>query len=216
MEIALHLKLCEIAFMAQKPYQPKSSQLQEIRRLVSSENWNSRVLAARTREKQVLRILKLVESGKSQNESISLVMPESKRSSTLRDLSNYRQEKFEGLIDRRTPRSSEIPIAIRDAIEVARMANPNISCEEIEKILAKKYDDSPSVASIRRIWNAAGLQRRSGRPEGNKETQNEAVAIEELEAAGFQLLCAAEEETGAVSALVDTVMQVMSDLPEPS
>lgn len=203
--------------MRPERYKPKSEDLQEVRRRISERSWLKRVSDARRRERVVKKVIEYVASGESRNAAIAAAAPDSKRSATLRDLLKHEDEGFEGLIDRRTPRDPEIPISIQDAIEVARMANPSISVKEVEKILQQKYEDSPSSTSIKRIWKDAGLERRPGRPGAHDQAKGAeaSVEVEPLEAAGFQLIRAGEAETEAVGRLVDTVMAVADELPEP-
>ena len=197
-----------------KPYEPKSEALKAIRRRLSEQSWLQRVEDARRRMKIVAKINKRVTRGETQNASIEATVPHSKRSATLRDLQKYRQEGFEGLNNRRTPRDPEIPTWVREAIEVARVANPSLSLEEVEAILEQKVHQTPSRSTIKRIWKSVGLQRRAGRPAQRAGLKTE-VKVEELEAAGFQLVRAAEAETGAVDPLVETVVALAEELPEP-
>ncbi len=197
--------------MAAKPYEPRSEELKDVRRRISEASWLDRVKDARRRERVVEKVL-AGRGGESQNAAIAATVGQSKRSATLRDLSNYAAEGFEGLIDRRTPREAEIPIWVRDAIEVARMANPSISVEAIDEILKNKYSSSPSSTLTKRIVKEANLARGVGRPVSQGPGL---VEVEPLEAAGFQLVRAAEAETGAVGRLVDTVMEVAAELPAP-
>ncbi|MEE8286462.1 MAG: hypothetical protein V3R72_07170 [Gammaproteobacteria bacterium] len=201
--------------MRLRNYAPKSEVLKDIRRRISERSWWERVADARRREKIVEKILKRVAQGESQNAAIAATGPKAKRSARLRDVANYGREGLEGLIDRRTPRVPASPIWVRDAIEVARMANPAIGVEEVEKILQQKYRSSPSSASIKRIWKDAGLERRVGRRRAVGSTPVEEPQVEPLEAAGFQLVRASEAETGAVGRLVETVLEVAKALPEP-
>jgi hypothetical protein len=206
--------------MCEQPYEPRCPALKHVRARISEDSWLERVVEARRREKLLRMILKSVASGKSQNAAIEAVVPKPKRSATLRDLKNYHRDGFEGLIDQRTPREPEIEIWIRDAIEIARMANPSISVESVERILEKKYENVASPAFIKRVWKDAGLERKKGRPErreleSTKEPDTGKVEVEPLKAAGFQLVFAGEAETEAVERLVDTVMAVADDLPPP-
>jgi hypothetical protein len=185
----------------------------EVHRRISAESWEARVEDARERETIVTEILRRVGSGESQNSAISAVVPVSKRSATLRDLVGYRREGFEGLIDRRTPREPTIPHWVREAVQVARRANPSITVEAVTKIVQDAHRrTAPSGTTIKRIWNEAGLERPRGRPE---TPTTGLVVIEQLQAAGFQMLRAAEAETRAVERLVDTVMEVAEALPDP-
>jgi len=197
------------------PYKPKSDELREIRLRLSEASWLERVADARRRLKIVEKVNKKVGNGRSQNDAIEATVPQSKRSATLRDLKSYREHGFEGLIDRRTPRDPEIARRVRDAIEVARMANPSITVEQAMVIVKAKYeDDVPSSSSIKRIWKSAGLERPVGRPV--QSAGHAEITIEQdLEAAGFRLVRAAEAETQAIAALTDTVLEVAEELPEP-
>ncbi|MBU4348675.1 hypothetical protein KJ671_04210, partial [Patescibacteria group bacterium] len=162
-----------------------------------------------------------MKQGESQNAAIRATTEETKRSATLRDLANYRCKGFEGLIDRRTPREPELPSWVQDAIEVARMVKPSISVEQVAAIIRAKFRVTPpSGTTIKRIWKDAGLEQRAGRPgaedgAGSEQQSKEKPVVEELEAAGFQLMQASEAETGAVKALVDTIVEAAKELPEP-
>jgi hypothetical protein len=206
--------------MASPVYEPKSRKLKEIRHRISEESWQTRVEEAHRRKEAVKEIIQRVTQGTSQNVAIREVVGDSKRSATLRDMAKYRRKGFEGLIDRRTPRDPGIPAAVRDAIIVARMANPSISVEQVGAIIRRRFRATPpSGSTIKRLWKDAGLERGAGRPReadaGTVAQADETRVIESLEAAGFQLLQAAEAETGAVAALVNTVLDAAEKLPEP-
>jgi len=201
--------------MVIKSYEPKNPVLKDVRRRITEISWGKRVEDARRTEKIVETILERMKMGESQNAAIAATVVESKRSATLRDLAAYRCGGFEGLIDQRSPREPEIPLWIYDSIEIARMANPNITVQQVEEILQKKYRYCPSSTSIKRIIKEAGLQRGVGRP--TKESDENALpkgAIQPLEAAGYSMVFAAESETGAVGELVDKVIEVSGELPE--
>ena len=201
--------------MVIKSYEPKNPVLKDVRRRISEINWIKRVEDARRREKIVETILERMKMGESQNTAIAASVEESKRGVTLRNLAAYRSEGFEGLIDQRSPREPEIPIWIHDSIEIARMANPNITVQQVEEILQKKYRYCPSSTSIKRIIKEAGLQRDVGRPtKASDENTSPKGAIKPLEAAGYSMVFAAESETGAVGELVDTALEVAGELPE--
>ena len=129
----------------------------------------------------------------------------------IRALLRYEEEGFEGLIDRRTPRERKVTKAQRDLICGARRTQPSIKVSEIRMLVEETTGSAPSETTIKRVLKEAGLARRGGRPaEAGGEVQ-----VEELGAAGFELLKAADAETGAVSDIVEAVQTVGDAIPPP-
>lgn len=195
-------------------YQPIDKELQQIKNSISGLNWRRRVAKARALEKKVKAIGRHVERGESQEAAIRAEAKPSQRSKMLRLLRRYRQDGFEGLIDRRTPREHQLTKEEREVIETCRLVNPAISVEEIKGVLRRKFPQGPSVpseATIKRVLREAGLERPVGRPHKSSNVQ-----VEELGAAGLELVRAAEAETGAVDAMVDAILEVAQQLPEPT
>jgi len=192
-------------------YQPIDRELQQVCASLSPPRWRQRVTKARALEKLLKAILRHIDQGHSQEEAISAETKPSQRSKMLRLLQRYRADGFEGLIDRRTPREREVTKEQRDVIKALRMANPSIPVEEIQGVLQRTFSRSPSPTTIKRVLHEAGLERPVGRP-----AQRSDVQVEELGAAGLELIRAAEAETGAVGEMVEAVVAVARQLPEPT
>jgi hypothetical protein len=97
-------------------------------------------------------------------------------------------------------------------IETARLVDASIDVGEIRQVLAKQFTEPASETTIKRVLVEAGLERSVGRP--RKEEKSGAVKVEQLGAAGLELVRAAEAETSAVEDLVEGVMEVAAKLPE--
>jgi len=190
---------------------PIDRELQQVCASLSPARWRQRVTKARALEKTIKAILRHIEQGQSQEEAIRVETDPSQRSKMLRLLQRYRAGGFEGLIDRRTPREREVTKEERDVIETSRMANPSIKVEQIQGVLQRRFSKSPSATTIKRVLHEAGLERPVGRP-----AQRSGVQVEELGAAGLELIRAAEAETGAVGEMVKAVVAVARQLPEPT
>lgn len=190
-------------------YEPHNELLQELRSRVSSRNWRQRVDIARAVERDVRKVLKGVKAGESQDAAIRNVVPSSRRSKMVRALQRYKEEGFEGLIDRRTPREVAVPDAQRRLICAVRRCQPEIRVSEIETLVEVAMGSAPSETTIKRILNGAGLARSKGRP------QAAGIEVEELSAAGFELLKAAESQTSAVINIVKAIKSIGRALPKP-
>jgi hypothetical protein len=193
-------------------YTPTDKELRETKKRVSPESWRRRVEKARLVEMLVEEIEAHILSGMNQEDAIKEVCEPSQRSRMLRSLKRYREEGFEGLIDRRKPREKKVSREERVVIEGMRRANPEMGAEKIEELVVKTLGRSSSQSTIKRVLKEAGLERPAGRP---KEEKVEGVEVEALGAAGLELLKAAEGETGAVGALVDGIVEASESLPEP-
>lgn len=130
----------------------------------------------------------------------------------LRALVQYRKEGFEGLIDRRTPREP-VTAEQRLVVETARRLDPNVPIERIRELVKQQCEAKLSPATIKRVLKKAGLERPVGRPAVSSSSLG--TEVEELGAAGFELLRAAEAETGAVGELVEMILELGKELPEP-
>ncbi len=192
-------------------YEPTDTALRRIYERISSKSWRRRVRKARALERKVLAVWRRVEKGQKQNSAIRGVVEPSQRSRMIRALLRYKDEGVEGLIDRRTPREPKVPKAQRDLICAARRTQPHIRVSEIKTLVEETTGGTPSETTIKRILKEAGLTRREGRP---AEAAGE-VEVEELGTAGFELLKAAEAETGAVSDIVEAVQTVGHAIPPP-
>ena len=192
-------------------YHPNDRELQQVQASISPAKWKQRVAKARALERTIKAILQHIERGQSQDAAIRAETPASQRSKMLRLLPRYRRDGLEGLIDRRTPRQREVTKEERDVIKASRMANPSISVEDIQVVLQRTFGRSPSETTVKRVLVEAGLQRPVGRPPQRSE-----IEVQELGAAGLELIRAAEAETGAVAEMVQAVVGVARQLPEPS
>jgi hypothetical protein len=197
-------------------YEPTSEELQAIKARISSASWKRRVERARKLERKVLAIHQRVEAGESQEMALRSVVDKSQRSRLMRALVRYREEGFEGLIDRRTPREP-VSVEQRMAIEMARRTDPRVPVLRIIELVKQQCGAEVSSATVKRVLKKAGLERPVGRPSGSSTRASYPLGtkVEELGAAGFELLRAAEAETGAVDELVDTLLALGQELPEP-
>ena len=191
-------------------YEPENEYLQRIKDRISPQSWNRRVAKARKLEKVVKVIVGRIDGGESQDSAIRAETKPSQRTKMLRLLKQYGEDGFEGLFDRRTPRERKATAEERNVIEALRLADPNVSVERIQQVLEKKFGQAPSEATIKRTLAEAGLERPAGRP-----PKADGVQVEELGAAGLELIRVAEAETGAVADLVEAVVDVANQLPDP-
>ncbi len=194
-------------------YEPTSEELQAIKERISASSWKQRVEKARKLERNVLAILKGVEDGDSQETVLRSVVDLSQRSRMLRALAKYRDGGFEGLIDRRTPRDRDVAAEQQLVIETARRVDPQVPVERIIDLVRQQCGAELSTSTIKRVLKKAGLERAVGRPMAPSHPLG--TQVEELGAAGFELLRAAEAETGAVDELVDALLELGAELPEP-
>jgi hypothetical protein len=193
-------------------YDPTSEELQAIKERISPANWKRRLEKARKLERKVKAIHERIKGGESQEKALRSVVERSQRSRMLRALVQYRKEGFEGLIDRRTPREP-VTAEQRLVVETARRLDPNVSVERIRELVTKQCKARLSPATIKRVLKKAGLERQVGRPAGSSSSLG--TEVEELGAAGFELLRAAEAETSAVGELVEMILELGKELPEP-
>ncbi|MFC1482607.1 helix-turn-helix domain-containing protein, partial [Myxococcota bacterium] len=196
-------------------YEPASEELQAIKERLSAASWKRRVEQARKLERKVLAIHKRIQGGESQESALRTVVDLSQRSRMLRALVRYREEGFEGLFDRRTPREP-VTAAQRMVIETARRTDPKVAVPRIIELIEQQCNAKVSSSTVKRVLKEAGLERPVGRPSGPSSSYPLGTKVEELGAAGFELLRAAEAETDAVGELVDTLLELGKELPEPS
>lgn len=159
-------------------------------------------MAAREDEKVVKEILTLVEDGATLNAAIDQKLSKSRRSWAFRKIPPYREEGFEALIDARTPREPKVSVTCRQVVQAARQANAQVTKEQVLEILAKqKIEPLPSDSTLKREFARVDGQRRYA-----KKKAKAVKEVVELPLAGGELLLAAEEETGGMAALTQTVL----------
>lgn len=182
-------------------YEPTLPTLIRVKASISVESWIRRVVQARRDEKVLRRIVDAVKAGSSQNEAIAKHVPKSRRSWVLRLVPRYRRLGFEGLIDQRTPREPVVSRACRRVVQSAREADPQLTVADALELLRKDGIPRPSPATIKREFALVEARR----PE--RDEQLVPTEVIDLPFAGGELLAAAEQETSAIEALTDVVME---------
>jgi len=185
-------------------YEPTTPRLIKVKASISTESWIQRVEQARRDEKVLRRIVDEIEAGFSQNEAIAKHVARSRRSWVLRLLPRFRRLGFEGLIDQRTPREPVVSRACRRVVQAAREANPQLTVPETLELLRKEGIPRPSPATIKREFALVEARRREADGQDERLVPTEMM---ELPFAGGELLAAAEQETGAIEALTEVVME---------
>lgn len=123
----------------------------------------------------------------------------------MRRIARYQAEGLAALIEARLPREPEISVVCRQALQVARAANPRLTKEEAVSILdAQGISPLPSESTIRREFARVDARRRYAR---QRRAAGEATMVD-LPFAGAELLLAAEAESGGIAALTDEVLRV--------
>ena len=179
--------------------------LARVQSRVSPASWQKRVERAQLDEDLILAILQQVDRGTSLNEAMAEVLPASRRGWALRRIARYQAEGLGALIEARLPREPEISVVCRQALQVARAANPQVSREEAVRILESQgILPLPSDATIRREFARVDARRRYAR----QRDAAEGTTVVDLPFAGAELLAAAEAETGGIASLTDEVVRV--------
>lgn len=182
-------------------YEPQLPKLAIVRSRISSESWEARVQEARDASVVMDRIVARVDAGETLNHAIAAEVPKSRRSWVVRNWTSYRRLGFEALIDARVPREPREAQRFAVIIETAREANPEITVEEVLRILKRrKATPLPSVRTIKKHFARVDARQRYAVKKAER-----ALKVEELTFAGGELLLAAEVETGAMAALTDEV-----------
>jgi len=179
---------------------------------ISEQSWEKRVENARNGERVLKEISKRVGEGESLNEAIRQEVEASKRSWVIRHWADYRREGFEALIDARRPREPMIAKESGGLIEAARMANPQITVDEVLSNLRKqKVSVLPSEPTVLVHFKRVDGRRRYAERQAKKKKE-----VLELPFAGGELVRAAEVETGIVAALVSEVQAIAKVAVEAS
>jgi hypothetical protein len=180
---------------------------------LSPSAWDSRVDKARRAEELMKALAERRAKGLSLNQAISELLPPSRRGWAIRHWSAYRRDGFEGLIDARLPREPKQMRACKEAVEVARLANPTVTVAEVLKILeARHLRPMPSKSTIQRIFTRVDDRRRYA----EKKQQRANASCVELPFAGGELLLAAEAESQILSTLVHDVVHLGREVIEKS
>jgi hypothetical protein len=189
-----------------------------LRRLIIAKSrlspsvWDSRVEKARKAEEVMKAIVERQAKGASLNQAIGELLPRSRRSWALRHWWAYQRHGFEGLIDARLPREPKQMRACEGAVEVARLANPKVTVDEVLKILAARHiRPLPSASTIRRVFTRIDGRRRYA--EKKQRAKEHRV---ELTFAGGELLLAAETETQVLSTLAQEVAHLGQEVLDKS
>lgn len=148
--------------------------------------------------------------GLSLNQAIGELLPASRRGWAIRHWVAYQRHGFEGLIEARLPREPKRMRACEEAVQVARLANPQVTVLEMLKILEDRHiRPLPSESTLRRIFTRVDDRRRYAQ---KKEHAN--ASCVELPLAGGELLLAAEAETKIVATLVREVVDIGREVVE--
>src|SRR5215468_3017826 len=171
---------------------------------LSASAWDSRVEKARVMEEQMKDIAKRRAEGASLNQTIRELFPSSRRGWAIRHWTAYQRHGFEGLIDARLPREPKRMRACEEVVQVARLANPEVTVAEVLHILTEQHIcPLPSESTIRRVFRRVDDRRRYG----EKKRQGKEQRVE-LPFAGGELLLAAEAETQVLAALTGEVVDL--------
>ena len=186
-------------------YEPTTPKVIAVRSRVTRETWCQRVEEARRAEAIIKEIMAVGEAeGISQNEAIRRLLPEDKRSWAIARLKKYKAGGFEAIIDCRTPREPRLSRQIAPLVQTLREANPKATVEQAWEMLDRRgVKPLPSEATIKREFRKVDERRRYA----ERKRRVEEPEVTELELAGGQILAAAEEETGLVEAMMQTVVQ---------
>lgn len=185
-------------------YEPKLPRLEVVKSRLSERAWQKRVEEAQESAKVLASISERVAQGQTLNESIRQLVSPSRRSWVMRHWPAYQREGWEALIDERLPREPRIAKECGAQIEAARMANPQVTVEEMTRILREqKVRVLPSASTIKQHFARVDQRRR----DAGRKTRK-AKEVVELPFAGGELLLAAEVETGGVAALVEEVRRL--------
>jgi len=158
-------------------------------------------------------ISKLVAEGVAINEAIRRTVEKSRRSWVFRHWESFKRDGFEALIDERLPREARDSRHGESLVEAARLANPNVTLEEVLKILEDQGVRSlPTEARIRRCFTRVDqrikyAEKKAGLPKPK---------VTELPFAGGELLMAADIETRAIGTLTDVVEAMGAEAREAS
>ena len=185
-------------------YEPQSPTLQRVKSRISAESWKRRVEQALADEAVIKKILHKVARGAAVNRAIVKVLPASRRSWAMRRVRAYSERGFEALIEGRMPREPTVSKASRQALQVARAANPRLTTMAALAILHEQdITPLPSESTIKREF-----ARVDGRRKCATRKERAALDVVELPFAGGELLLAAEAETGGIGALTTTVTEL--------
>jgi hypothetical protein len=193
-------------------YEPTSTRLVVVKSRLSPQVWDARVEAARKDEVLIKDLIKQVRDGRHIEDAIKEMLPLNKRSWAYRRWTAYQRDGFEALIDARVPRTPRFSRRCMDIIQSARLANPQVTVDEVLKILQdRKVGQLPSEATIKRDFHKVDERRRYA--EKKKEQQEKIV---DLPLAGGELLWAAEQETGLMGAVTNALVELSQEAKEAS
>ena len=171
---------------------------------LSPASWDKRVAKAREAEQILQRIAERHAEGVSLNQAIREQVPASRRGWAMRQWVAYRRQGLEGLIDARLPREPKQTRACQDTVEVARLANPEVTVAQMLSILEqRRIRPLPSESTLRRLFRRVDERRRYAQRKPRTK-----LSQVELPMAGGELLLAAEEETKVLATLTGAVVDV--------
>jgi hypothetical protein len=179
---------------------------------LSPATWDSRIEKARAAEGLMKAIAKRRAEGASLNQAIGELLPCSRRGWAIRHWTAYQRHGFEGLIEARLPREPKRMRACEEMVQVARLANPQVTVAEVLKILEdRRLRPLPSESTVRRLFARVDDRRRYA---DKKQRAHEQRV--DLPFAGGELLLAAEVETQVLSTLVNEVVHLGQEVVKKS
>jgi hypothetical protein len=168
---------------------------------ISSESWSARVAKAQSDASVLRAIAKRVDGGEPLDRAIRAVVPDERRSWVIHHWPSFREDGWEGLIDRRVPREPKLAKDCGPLIEAARAANRKLTPEDALQVLRDQHVRVlPSVSTIK-----VHFRRSDERARYRQRKEEASLEVVELPLAGAELLAAAELETGGMAALTDEV-----------
>src|ERR1700737_3396207 len=142
-------------------YQPRLVRNQILQSRLSEQAFEKRVRAARKASRTMKALERRIKKGKSLNQAIAEVLPESRRSWAIRNWPEYRTDGWEALIEGRRGREPKVTQECEDVVIAARLANPRIAMRAMTQILQdRKVTPLPSESVIKRIFTRADGRRR--------------------------------------------------------
>lgn len=169
---------------------------------ISPESWAARVAKARSGADVLRAIAQRVEAGEPLDRAIRAIVPDKRRSWVIHHWPSFRENGWEGLIDRRVPREPKLAKDCGPLIEAARAANRKLTPEDALQVLRDQHVRVlPSVSTIK-----VHFRRSDERARYRQRKEEASLEVVELPLAGAELLAVAELETGGMAALTDEVL----------
>lgn len=178
--------------------------LEELKRTWPAALWKARLAEAHARVAALEAIDAAIAGGMREAEALATVGGGLHRSTYLGRKRRHREGGFVAVFNKRPPPPPEelkATPAMRDAICIMRVADPDVSVERIAEVLARRFEMVPSPTVIKRVLAQEGLGRPSGpgRVSPAKQEQHEYLF------AGAEFLRLADEELGYGAAMTSVI-----------